>query len=83
MIPKIKSIQTKENYKLQVLFYDDTEVLYDLTDDIKNLPHYDELEKTPGLYKNAQLDKSRTCVFWNDYIDLPSDTIHEYGCKIN
>ena len=83
MIPKIKSIQTKENYKLQVLFYDGTEVLYDLTDDKKTLPHYDELEKTPGLYKNTQLDESRTCVFWNDYIDLPSDTIYEYGCIIN
>ena len=83
MIPKIKSIQTKENYKLQVLFYDGIEVLYDLTDDMKTLPHYDELEKAQGLYKNAQLDKSRTCVFWNDYIDLPSDTIYEYGRKIN
>ena len=83
MIPKIKSLKTEDNYKLKVLFYDGTKVLYDLADDIKTLPHYDELEKVEGLYKNVRVDESRTCVFWNDYIDLPSDTIYEYGHRIN
>ncbi len=82
MIPKIKSLETKQNYKLKVIFYDGTKVLYDLKDDIKNLPHYDELEKVSGLYQNIHLDESRTCVYWNDYIDLPSDTIYEYGIRI-
>ncbi len=82
MIPKIKSLEAKENYTLKVLFDDGTQVLYDLAQDIKTLPHYDELETVKGLYKNVQLDESRTCVFWNDYIDLPSDSIYEYGSKI-
>ena len=82
MIPKIKSLEAKENYTLKVLFDDGTRVLYDLAQDIKTLPHYDELETVKGLYKNVQLDESRTCVFWNDYIDLPSDSIYEYGSKI-
>ena len=83
MIPKIKSVKPKAGYKIEVLFYDGTKVLYDLKDDIKSLPRYDELKKVEGLYKNVQLDESKTCVFWNDYIDLPSDTIYEYGNKIN
>ena len=82
MIPKIKSLEAKENYTLKVLFDDGTRVLYDLAQDIKTLPHYDELETVKGLYKNVQLDESRTCVFWNDNIDLPSDSIYEYGSKI-
>ena len=32
-----------------------------------------------GLIKQAQLDTSRTCVYWNDKIDLASDSIYEYG----
>lgn len=31
------------------------------------------LRKLPPL----QLDESRTCVFWSDEIDLPSDAIYE------
>ncbi len=83
MIPKIKSVKPKAGCKIEVLFYDGTKVLYDLKDDIKSLPRYDELKKVEGLYKSVQLDESKTCVFWNDYIDLPSDTIYEYGNKIN
>lgn len=29
--------------------------------------------------KVLQLDTSRTCVYWYDEIDLPSDSIYEYG----
>lgn len=36
----------------------------------------------PGLFNSNQLDESRTCVFWNDEIDLPSDTLLEYGDRI-
>jgi len=32
-----------------------------------------------GLWKQFSLDESRTCVYWNDRIDLPSDSIYEYG----
>ena len=32
-----------------------------------------------GLFKQTQLDISRTCVYWNDKIDLASDSIYEYG----
>ena len=79
MIPRIKKIVTKEEYVLEVSFDDGKNVFYDLNDDIEQLPGYLDLKRITGLYEAVQLDESRTCVFWNDYIDLPSDIIYEYG----
>ena len=79
MIPRIKQIKTQDNYVLHVIFDDGKTVLYDVKDDIQTLPTYRSLMTEYGLFQNFQLDPSRTCIFWNDEIDLPSDTIYEYG----
>jgi len=68
-----------ENYILSVEFDDGYKVLYDVEDDIKTLPSFKALANVPGLFSQAQLDTSRTCVFWNDEIDLASDIIYEFG----
>lgn len=81
MIPKIKSIKPLDGYLLHVVFDDGKEVLYDVGDDIRTLPGYENLKTIQGLFNQVQLDQSRTCVFWNDMIDLPSDTIYEYGIE--
>ena len=54
-------------------------MIYDVKNDIRQFPGYDLLETVPALFEQVQLDTSRTCVFWNDWIDLPSDGIYEYG----
>ena len=64
---------------LQVCFDNGVKVLYDVKDDIRTLKDFKVLETECGLFQNAQLDSSRTCVFWNDRVDLASDTILEYG----
>ena len=79
MIPKIKSVHTMSNYRLDVVFDDGKRVVYDVLDDIHQLPSYRDLILIHGLFDQVQLDESRTCVFWNDWIDLPSDAIYEYG----
>ena len=79
MIPRIKSICPLQDYMLQVCFDDGVKVLYDVKDDIRTLNDFKVLETEYGLFQNAQLDSSRTCVFWNDRVDLASDTILEYG----
>ncbi len=81
MIIRIKSLEPLENYKLHVVFDDGKEVIYDVEDDINEIPSYSDLKNIHGLFKQVQLDSSRTCVFWNDYIDLPSDAIYEYGVE--
>lgn len=79
MIPRIKTVKPLENFHLHILFDDGKEVLYDVTEDMETLPDYSSLKEVEGLFYQVQLDPSRTCIFWNDKIDLPSDTIYEYG----
>ena len=79
MIPRIKSVTASENYYLHVIFDDGKDCMYDMNEDIQTLEGYSALKDIPGLFDLVQLDKSRTCVFWNDYIDLPSDMIYEHA----
>lgn len=79
MIPRIQSYQPLKDYQLLVSFDDGRKVRYDVADDIKTLAAFRDLETEYGLFENAQLDSSRTCIYWNDQIDLPSDAIYEYG----
>lgn len=79
MIPRIKSIRPLQDYMLQVCFDNGVTILYDVKDDIRTLNDFKVLETEYGLFQNAQLDSSRTCIFWNDRVDLASDTILEYG----
>ncbi|MBO4405173.1 MAG: DUF2442 domain-containing protein [Alphaproteobacteria bacterium] len=82
MIPKIVSVKAEKDYVLSVEFEDGCRVLYDLSEDMDQLPRYSDLRNVNGLFENFQLDESGTCVFWNDYVDLPSDTIYKYGKQL-
>jgi hypothetical protein len=53
-------------------------VVYDVSDDIETINDFKDLKTITGLWKLAKVDKRRTVVYWNDRIDLPSDTIYEY-----
>lgn len=79
MIPRIKKVTPLKNYRLNVSFDDGKTVVYDVMDDINHIDDFKDLLAIHGLFSSVQLDDSRTCVFWNDKIDLASDTIYEYG----
>lgn len=81
MIQRINSITPLPDYCLSVSFDDGKRVIYDVKEDM-HLPGYQQLRDVTGLFQQVQLDKSRTCVYWNDEIDLPSDTIYEYGQRV-
>lgn len=81
MIARIKSLEPLNDYKLYVVFDDGKSVIYDMTEDMNTLPGYSDLKSMTASFKHVQLDESRTCIFWNDYIDLPSDILYEYGEK--
>lgn len=81
MIPRIKNVTPMPNYCLHVVFDDGKVVLYDVKEDINQIEIYRDLQTVYGLFDQVQLDQSRTCVFWNDWIDLPSDMIYEYGVR--
>ena len=82
MFSRIKSISAEENYKLIVVFDDGVTVRYDVLDDINTIRDFLPLKTEIGLFNSVKLDESRTCVYWNDRIDLASDTIREYGVVI-
>ena len=82
MIPRIKQFELNDNWKLIVTFDDGFRVCYDVKDDIVTIEDFRSLATEIGLWPMAQLDASRTCISWNECIDLPSDTIYEYGIPI-
>ncbi len=78
MIKRIKEIHAESDFLLDVLFDDGKHVKYDMKEDF-GLPGYSALREEAGLFQQVQLDSSRTCVWWTDEIDLPSDILYEYG----
>lgn len=82
MIPRIKSVKPISDYRLYVVFDDGKTVIYNVKDDIDTIDSYKDLETIYGLFNQVQLDTSRTCVYWNESIDLPSDIIYEYGVAV-
>lgn len=81
MIIKIKDLKVLEKYKLLVTFDNEKKVVYDVENDINSIPTYSDLKTIPELFENAHLDSSRTCIEWNEFIDLPSDIIYKYGIE--
>lgn len=82
MIVRISKLMVVPKYQLVAVFDDGKMVLYDVEEDIDAIPSYEPLRTMCGLFQQARLDESRTCVCWNDQIDLPSDTIYEYGTEL-
>lgn len=82
MIRRISQLETLSNLRLRVLFDDGRVVLYDVGEDVRDIPSYAPLATLAGLFAQAKLDQSRTCVYWNDEIDLPSDAIYEFGREL-
>lgn len=83
MLPRIKSVLPQDGYRILVDFDEGRRVIYDVSGDIRTLPSFSDLMNVRGLFKNVRLDSSRTVVAWNDDIDLPSDTIYEYGQTVS
>lgn len=78
MIPRISKVFPLSDYCLSVSFDDGREVIYDVKEDF-DLPGYSALHDVFGLFQQVRLDESRTVVYWNDDVDLPSDTLYEFG----
>jgi hypothetical protein len=82
MIPRIKTLKPMENFELYVEFDDGYKVIYDVKDDIRDIAVFKRLEGENGLFSMVNLDTSRTCVYWDDELDLASDSIYEYGKRV-
>ncbi|MBP3222507.1 MAG: DUF2442 domain-containing protein [Actinomycetaceae bacterium] len=83
MIHRISMLELRENFCIYARFDDGVQVVYDMRDDISSLPSFQDLETIPGLFLSGKLDKSRTCIEWNEYIDVPSHVLYEYGTRVS
>lgn len=77
-----KKIEPCADYKLFITFDGCEEVIYDVNEDIQQIPDFAVLKTESGLFENFQLDESRTCIYWSDRVDLPSDSLLEYGTRM-
>ena len=77
-LPRIKGIKTLPNYRLSVVFDDGQEVVYDVGEDIEQVDEFRMLKQIPHLWEQARVDSSRTCVYWNDRIDLHHIALQDY-----
>ena len=78
MIPRISHVEPLPDCMLYVVFDDGKKVIYDVKDDIRRIRFYRPLIEEEGLFQQVRLSESRTCVFWTDAIDLPSDAIYDF-----
>lgn len=83
MIPRIREVKPLPGFCLRVVFDDGKTVIYPVMEDIEQIESYRDLLTVHGLFETVQLDPSRTCLFWNSSIDLPSDAIYTYGLPEN
>lgn len=82
MLQRISFLEMREDFHIFARFDDGKEVLYDMRDDIATTPPFKDLEEIPGLFATGKLDESRTCIEWNEFIDLPSHALYEYGTPV-
>lgn len=79
MMIRIKEMKILPDFMLDITFDDNKRVWYDVKEDMEEIPSYEDLRRINGLFDQARIDASRTCVVWNSEIDLPSDILYEYG----
>ena len=79
MIRRIRTVRPLPDFLLSVSF-DDGKRVGLRRQGRHGAAGYIALRDVRGLFEQVQLDPSRTCVYWNSEIDLPSDAIYEYGC---
>ena len=78
MFHKVKNVAPLNNYLLSVSFVEGITKLYDVKPLFKKWDVFNKL-KNNNLFYDVQVDQGGFGISWNDEIDLPSDTIYEYG----
>ena len=81
LIAKISKVFKDDKLDFYIIKFNciDLQIILDASRCDADHPDFKDLVSIQGLWKQFSLDESRTCVYWNDRIDLPSDSIYEYG----
>ena len=81
LLPTIVSVETLDNYVLEIIFDDGKKVHFDMKTMMDAVPEYQKLREN-NLFENYTVDESGGCIVWTDMIDMPSDGLYEYGMEV-
>lgn len=75
MVSKILEVKPNVDYTVEVTFFDGSIRKYDLNEDAKLFPEYDELIGNDELFNTVKVDKSKTNICWDNGAKLSDEAI--------
>ena len=82
MMQKIKTVRTKEDCILSVVFQNGVIKEYDLKKIFSAFPQFELLAKDEMLYRLVRVDTGGYGLSWNDDLDLDAEEIWENGVEV-
>ena len=82
MTHRIQTVTAKENYIVEVLFFNGEIKQYDMKSLFTVFPQFMIFQTVAGLFQNVQVDAGGYGISWNDELDLDAETIWEGGVLI-
>ena len=79
MFYHVKTVTTKDNFILSVLFTDGVKTGYDIKPLFDKWEVFNDLKTIPGLYQQVKVDAGGFGISWNDNIDLASEELRLNG----
>ena len=79
MTHRILEIKTLNDFVILVVFQNGVEKKYDMKRLLVELPQFQILETTHGLFENVKVDVGGCGISWNDELDLSSDELWDKG----
>lgn len=82
MFHRIEAVRALADYIIEVKFLGGVVKNYDTKIIADSIPQFVELQTKSGLFEQVKVDQGGYGVFWNDDLDIDSDTIWEDGTLI-
>jgi len=79
MSHRIQAVTARENYTIEVLFFNGDTKQYDIKRLFVVFPQFQQLEESAELFEKVSVDAGGYGVSWNEELDLDAETIWEDG----
>lgn len=79
MMHRIQTVEAKNNFVFEAVFYNGQIVQYDTKRLFTNFPQFQAFQSDKTLFYNIRVDEGGYGVSWNDEFDLDAETVWEGG----